>query len=237
MANIADIHCHIIPYVDDGAIDKDISDELISRQAEQGVTVICCTPHLRRDMFETPDDTIREQFRRLQERVMTAGTDVELYLSREYHADKLLLKTLESGKILPLGTDHLLLEMSNGASEREMKEYIETVQSYGYKPLLAHPERYHVIREYPETAERMVQLGAKLQLNAGSILGREGLKQKNLCRKLLKKKLIYAVASDAHDPEDRPPELDKVYELLTRKCGANYTEQLMYSNPLKILKG
>ena len=67
MNGIADIHCHIIPYVDDGALRMEEAKELLTMQIEQGVGTICCTQHLRHHMFETPDETIKEQFARLKE--------------------------------------------------------------------------------------------------------------------------------------------------------------------------
>ena len=237
MTNIADIHCHIIPYVDDGALDKDISRELIDAQQEQGVSAVCCTPHLRRGMFETPDEVIQEQFARLKARAAETHPQLRFWLSREYHADSLLLQTLESRKILPLGPDHLLLEMSNRASEEEMMEYIETVRHYGYRVLLAHPERYEALQRDWRLARRLAEAGAKLQLNTSSILGREGLGQKLLCRRLLKEQLVYCVASDAHDPEERPVELDRAAAYLTRRAGPLYTQQLLSRNPLAILEG
>ena len=236
MTGFADIHCHIIPYVDDGAVDKDTSDELLDRQIRQGAGVICCTPHLRCGMFETPDEKVIEQFSRLKKRAAGRGVNAELFLSREYHADRLLAKHLKEGSILPLGPGHLLLEMSSVSSESDMVEYIKLVQAYGLIPLMAHPERYRAIRQQEEIADRLVSLGAKLQINISSLLGREGIGQKRLCRRLLKRGTVYAVASDAHDLENRPPELDRAYSWLARKLGEKQAEMLMITNPLKILK-
>ena len=237
MIDIIDIHCHVLPLADDGPEAYERAVQLLRQLTNQGVREVCCTPCLRKGAAEISDAEISNRFEILKKSAAEAEIQAELYLSREYYADELFYDKLNRKEIMPLGRSHILLELPGEASEREMHDHIEKVTAHGYTPLLAHPERCRLICEYPAAAERLVKAGAQLQLNAGSILGREGLQQKNLCSKLLKKKLVYAVASEAHDPENIPPEMDAVYEWLVRKCGANYTGQLMYTNPLKILKG
>ena len=84
---MVDIHCHLLPYVDDGAEDLDEAVELLEEQHKQGVTTICFTPHLRTDMFESPDEKIIRQFERLDRIQRENGFGMSLYLSREYHCD------------------------------------------------------------------------------------------------------------------------------------------------------
>ena len=239
MKSPADIHCHIIPYVDDGAQTAQVSEELVEMLYSQGVRTICCTPHQRRGMFETPDDTIREQFEKLKIRAEKAGRgDISFFLSREYHADRLLLKALEQGKVIPYGeSNNILLEFSNSHPISDIHWFIRTVQDAGFRPLVAHVERYMQFWESTELAEELTQMGARLQSNCSSVLGREGHRQQAYTKKLLKKRLVYVIASDGHDPEDRPPELDKAAALITRKYGEEYAEQLLCTNPLNILTG
>ena len=238
MKNIADIHCHIIPYVDDGASVAAESEGLVEAAYATGVRTICCTPHLRRGMFETPDEAIQEQFEKLKERTLAAAypEEIKLFLSREYHADRLLLQRLEQNAILPLGLGkYLLLEFSNAHPLEDIHWFIKTVLDAGYKPLVAHAERYRVLWESPDLAEELIDLGAKIQMNSSSILGREGRHQASYCKKLLKRQLVSVVASDAHDTEIRVPELDLAAAHLTRKFGEDYAEKLLVQNPLEIL--
>ena len=76
-----------------------------------------------------------------------------------------------------------------------------------------------------------------IQMNAGSVLGREGRKQASYCRKLIKAKLVHVIASDAHDPEQRPPELERCFHYLEKEAGNSYAENLMHNGPLQILLG
>jgi len=238
MTGIADIHCHILPYVDDGALRKEESLELLEMQYAQGVRAVCATPHLRKGMFESTDDAIRLQFERLQERAGPLRERMRFFLSREYYCDEGLLARLERGEILPLGMGNcLLLEFSHAHSESEIQSYIQIVQQSGYRPLIAHLERCPALRGDTAQTAALVEMGALIQVNAGSILGREGRRQASFCRKLLKERLVHVVASDAHDPEMRPPELDRCAVYLTKKLGAAYAEQLLCTNPLQILLG
>ena len=238
MKNIADIHCHIIPYVDDGATLASQSEALVDQQYRAGVRTICCTPHLRRGMFETPDEVIKDRFEQLKERTRQAAypEEIRLFLSREYHADRLLLERLEKDSVLPLGSsNNLLLEFSNAHPLEDIHWFIKTVQDAGFRPLVAHAERYRVLWDSTELAEELTALGARLQMNCSSLLGREGRKQAAYCKKLLKKQLVSVVASDAHDTEDRPCELSLAADHLTRKYGEGYAAKLLSEYPLEIL--
>ncbi len=243
MRQIADLHCHILPYVDDGALRTQESDELVRMQRQQGANVICCTPHLRKHMFETPDDEIRRRFAQLLERQSKPSEDPEdafaaplrFFLSREYHCDALLLEKLEKGEILPLGEgNYILAEFSYRHSESQIHEYIRTILSYGFAPLIAHLERYPAI-EKPAQAAALIDMGALIQVNASSLCGSEGRRQAVWCKKLIKAGLVHVVASDAHDPAERPPELFDSAAFLERKFGSETAEALLWTNPLHIL--
>ncbi len=237
MTGLVDLHCHVLPYVDDGAARKEESMRLLEMQYEQGVRTICVTPHLRQRMFESADEDIRLQFERLKERAGALPGPVKLFLSREYYADKGLLAKLEAGEVLPLGEGrHLLVEFSRH-SEEDIHRYLDAVQSAGYTPLIAHVERYPALSGRPEAVEALKMRGCRIQINAGSILGREGLKQKHWSHRLLKLHLADVVASDAHDPQDRPPELDLCCRKLTRRYGEARARQLLCADPLHILLG
>ena len=236
MKQYVDIHCHILPYVDDGALRKEEANELIRMEYEQGVRTICFTPHLRQGMFESTDEEIRTQFDRLRERTEQVFPDLNLYLSREYHVDEGFAEKLVLDQLLPLGEGNtILLEFSHAHHVNDIIHTISSIQEHGYKPLIAHLERYEALYHDLDAIKKIVEMGAKVQMNAGSILGREGLRQSRWSKKLLKNKLVHVVASDAHDPESRPPELERCAVYLEKKVGIEFTEELLHSNPLQIL--
>lgn len=235
MIRIADIHCHILPYVDDGAEQKEESMALLESQYKQGVRVICVTPHLRKGMFETPDEILFEQFERLQECARTFKSKIHLYLSREYYCDSSFIQRVEEGNVISMGTGkYLLTEFSTRYSKLEVYEFIKIIRKSGYRPLIAHVERFPELKDL-KCVERMIHLGAKIQVNAGSLLGREGILQALWTRRLVKNHLVHVVASDAHDTENRPAELTKAAKYLRKIVGEAETKNLLYENPLTIL--
>ena len=236
MMELADIHCHLMPYVDDGAYDMDESAALLRIEAEQGVRTICLTPHLREGMFETPDDEIERRFEQMQELIREEALPLRIYHSREYHFDSLFRSRLEARQLRPLGEGSaLLVEFGHRHEQSEMRAAVQLVQSAGYTPLLAHVERFAPIRDDPDFARELTERGALLQVNAGSILGREGLRQKLFCKKLLRQELVFAIGSDAHDLSVRQVELKACAEHITRKFGEETAKRLLCANPLAIM--
>lgn len=139
---------------------------------------------------------------------------------------------------MPLGkSKRLLVEFSHRYTERQIDVLTEFILRTGYDVLIAHAERYPALQESTDSIKRLIDMGAMIQMNAGSILGREGRAQARWSKKLLSERLVHVIASDAHDPEDRPPELDECAAYLEKKIGVVYPRQLMHDNPLKIVQG
>ena len=235
---LVDLHCHLMPYVDDGAYDLDECRELLRSEVLQGVRTICLTPHLRADMFESTDEEIDSHFQQVLELVREEQLPLQLSCSREYHFDRIFRKRLEEGILRPLGRGRtLLVEFGGRDGGEEILEAIALVRRAGFLPLVAHAERYLPLHEDWAFAYELRDSGALVQVNAGSILGREGVRQRLLCRKLLKKGLVSAVASDAHDCQLRKPELELCFRQLETKYGRGTALRLLSGNPRAILDG
>lgn len=234
--NYVDIHCHIMPYVDDGAATMEEALQLLTMEAEAGVTELCLTPHLRDNMFNSPDEKILYNFARLNQARQKAGIPVRLHLSREYFYDSRFKELLAARKVIPMGRKwFLLVEFSYNSPFSELADAAHRVKQAGFVPLFAHVERYHAIQQNPSKAAVLAEQGVRLQLNASGILGKDGHLMKKTCHTLLKERLIFAVASDTHDTVRRAPDLQKCGKYLEKKFGREYTEELMYTNPLSIL--
>ena len=233
---MTDIHCHILPCVDDGAETTDEALELLRSEIEQGVDTVCLTPHLRKKMFISSDETIKKAFEKLKAAAAAAELPVELYLSREYHYDSGLLEKLESGELLPMGQERVLLvEFANLTTYREMLEAVRFVQSCGYKPLIAHVERYAAVQKSPDSIGALIKQGALIQINADSVIGRCGLVMKFTCRYLLKHDMVNVVASDAHDTQMRAVRMKDCEAYISKHYGSEKAEQLLNTAPLSIL--
>ncbi|MCR5665038.1 MAG: capsular biosynthesis protein [Oscillospiraceae bacterium] len=228
-----DIHCHLLPYVDDGANDLEEALRLLTLEAAQGVTEACATPHLRLGMFETPDEKLLAQYERLKGPAAEKG--LRLFLSREYHCDELLFDRLRDRTLLPIGDRTLLVEFSQRHSGEQLRKAVGQIQSGGYVPLIAHMERY------PAATESLIRTlreeGALIQVNADAVLGYDGRALRRFAWTLLKAGLVDVIASDAHSVEERPPRMRACSELLRKKLGDAQAEKLLHGNPASLLSG
>ena len=194
-----DIHCHILPGVDDGAADLDESLAMLEAAKEAGVTSIVCTPHCRDPYFDY--DAMWDAFELLQAH---AG-GFPLQMGFEVNHAKLMELGMDWADYLHYdGSNEFLLELSTRAGKLEFQEYERTIyelQGLGLDVIVAHPERYRAVRRNVELAERLVRLGCKLQASADFVKGGRLGRERRPARKLFERNLYRYIASDAHRPE------------------------------------
>lgn len=193
-----DMHCHILPGVDDGAKDLDMSLAMLDAAREAGVTSIVCTPHARDPYFDY--GAMWSAFRELCHHASTP-----LSMGFEVAHKKLLELGIDewAERLAIQDTGEFLLELDFGCSEADFRVYERTIfelQGRGLAVVIAHPERYRAIQKKPELAGRLVDLGCQLQASAGFVAGGLLDPASRCARKLLKRGLYSCVASDAHRP-------------------------------------
>lgn len=193
-----DIHCHILPGVDDGSHDLKESLAMLSCAYRVGITSIVCTPHCRDPWFDY--DAMRRAFRRLQ-----AHTDLPLQMAFEVNHTKLMdIGIGWASRLANQETGEFLLELSTRASEADFGVYARTVyalQAAGLKVTIAHPERYSAIQKNVELAHELVRMGCKLQASATFVESGRFSPVRRCAVKLAREGLYSCVASDAHCPE------------------------------------
>lgn len=197
---LVDIHTHILPYVDDGSPDMETSIELIKYEMNQGVNDLFITPHYFR--FREFLSTYEENaiiFNKLLEEIKKQNMDINLYLGNEIFCDQLTLKHLETKTVVPLGgSKYVLVEFSLYHDTGAIPEAINDLTARGYIPIIAHPERYTYLTQIADYTT-MKKMGARIQINVGSILGDYGRKIKKFVFKLIQNNLVDFIASDIHD--------------------------------------
>lgn len=237
MMNMIDMHCHIIPGVDDGAKSKREVECLLRAEYESGVRTIILTPHYRKGMFEAETDIVIRQATLVKEMTMELKLDLEVCLGCEYHANNDMIEELNGNECYRInGGRYVLVEFSSRHSYMKVRNWIYQLITSGYKPIIAHVERYPMVIDKMDKLEELVRLGAQLQVSAGAILGEYGFASKLFTRKLLKKRLVHFVGSDAHNMTDRSPNLGRCAEYISKKMGADYAEEIFVSNPRCILE-
>jgi protein-tyrosine phosphatase len=237
MQEMVDVHCHMLPYVDDGAETLEIAQEMLREHKRQGVERVVLTPHWRSHMFETSSEKIQEQFERMQSVVAQSNDMPTLLLGREYHYSQGFVEYMREHPLQTLGgSAFILLEFSYHEDGETMLNAIRTVQKAGYRVVTAHIERYAAVQKDKTFAQRIAQTGAWIQINAEAVLGKTGLSSKWLCKRLIKEGLVQLVASDSHDLERRAPNLGECASYIERKFGADTAQKLLCQNPKRLLE-
>lgn len=154
---IYDIHCHIVPGVDDGATDIEETGKLLRMEYEQGVRTIIATPHFRFRMFETSAEKVKEQFKLVEKAAAEVASDLHVYLGCEFHTNMEMISMLRENKVMTMaGSRYVLTEFSHNSEENYIRERLSTLLSGGYKPIVAHIERYEATRTSMDFVEELV---------------------------------------------------------------------------------
>jgi protein-tyrosine phosphatase len=232
MRGLTDLHCHLLPYVDDGAETMEETMAMLREEEKQGVANVIFTPHLRKGMFETPEEKIYEKY---QDVVEQNPTSLHLYLAREHHYDDLYIELLKECRLNTYGnTNCVLLEFSSRHSVNAVMRGVKSTVEMGYLPIVAHVERYTQLSN--ADVRRMKKLGALIQVNAGSILGDDGLYIKLLMHKWMQLNMIDYIASDAHHTDVRKVNMKAVSEYMIKKMGKEYAERILLRNPSVLIE-
>ncbi|MCR5735527.1 MAG: capsular biosynthesis protein [Lachnospiraceae bacterium] len=232
---MTDIHCHLLFGVDDGADTREMSILMLREAKAQGIDKIILTPHYRPGMFDYDKEKIEAAFDSLKKDAL--DNDISIYLGCEYHVDGYMTENIRAGSIHTLADrDYVLCEYKYQSSYGAVRSSINELLSSGYTPVIAHAERYALFEEKPEIMQEFRNMGALIQINAGSIVGAEGRSIKRLCKKALKLDLVDIVASDSHNIKDRRCYMKEACVYVAKKYGEERAVKLFEKNPAGILE-
>lgn len=193
-----DMHNHLLPGIDDGSPDVDTSLRLMQGMMDVGYDCFYCTPHVLGEVHPNTPATIGLAFQKLQEAVVEKGYQVSMGYSAEYMTDYEVENIINSGNLVTLPGRHVLIEMSYAVESPNIKDVIFLLQTKGYSPILAHPERYPYYFSRFNAYESFLDAGADLQINILSLSGYYGNDTKKIAEKLLDADFITWVGTDLH---------------------------------------
>lgn len=235
---LVNIHCHMLYGVDDGAKDPDTMTAMMEREYKSGVREICMTPHYNPAMFRCPVDVIRRRFEEVRRIAAEKFPDMELYLGQELYYYHDSVDDLLSGKCLSLNnTRGVLVEFGPNADRTTVTAGVSRLLTSGFVPVVAHVERYMLIRNKKECIRDLKSRGAYIQVNAESLVGKYGFMMKHDIMSLIRRGLVDVVADDCHDMVEKKPCLREAYGVVMRKFGKDTADRLFTENPRKILHG
>lgn len=234
--NYTDIHIHVIPGVDDGSENLDMSMEMLKLAYEEGIRRMIVTPHNKPMHHNVTKEKMQELLQLLRVRMKQEELEIELYPGNELYYREDLVKCMEQGKAITMADSrYVLIEFQPADRWEYIRDGINDMLMAGYRPILAHIERYQEVAKEMERVIRLKEMGCYIQVNTASVMGRYGMGIKRYVRKLLKQQLVDFVATDAHNATTRTPDMAKCAEYISKKCGAEYRNRLLTENPSKVI--
>ena len=234
---ITDMHCHVLPGIDDGAKDWDMTLQMMQRSWEAGVRTLIATPHYLPWRQTIIAEQVPDLCREAEERAgRELGISLPVWPGQELYYHRDILKDLESGRALSLaGSRHVLVEFDEQIPWRELQTAAEQFSRSRWQMIIAHVERFSALRD-PEHLEQVLSLGIQLQSNADEMTGGflngtvRWLKKRYAAREIL------YLGSDMHNLDSRPP-LSRSVLQWTERLPDDYRNELLQENASRILAG
>lgn len=199
-SNLAvDMHSHLIPGIDDGAPDMATALELVKGLKKLGYHKVITTPHVMGEYYPNSSETIRKGLAALKSAVLEAGLAMEIEAAAEYHLDELFETRLKERDLLTLSDKRLLLELSFFSEPPQLEHHIFTLRTAGYRPVLAHVERYAYYTGQWTVMERFKEMGCALQVNILSLTGYYGKPAAKWATQLIRRKMVDFLGTDLHN--------------------------------------
>jgi protein-tyrosine phosphatase len=231
-----DIHNHCLPLIDDGPKSLEESLRILRFAYDQGIREIIVTPHSIRNELLIEKEIIEQRLKEVQEAALMQDINIYLHTGCELFYSSGLLNNLLSGRANTLGgSKYILIEFFPDEELKRIIHAVYEVYSAGYYPIIAHVERYEALREI-KAVIKLVSLGAYIQVNSASVLGDEGRDKKAYIKKLLHRKLVHYIATDAHNMKNRKPKMIDCIQYIEKKFGYDYAAELSYLNAKEIIE-
>jgi len=232
-----DLHCHILPGIDDGAVDEGVALEMARMAIADGIVTIVCTPHITPGVYNNTAEGIEAAVRRFEATLNDAGVPLNLATGADVHLVQGLAEQLRDRQVPTLaGSRYFLLEPPHHVLPPRLGEVVAELLAAGYVPIITHPERLSWIETHYGVIESLAGLGAPIQITAASLLGRFGRRARYWSERMLDEGIVDFVASDGHGVDHRPPLLSEAREGVSAAHGEEIATRLFVSNPMKVLE-
>ena len=234
---IVDVHCHVLPGVDDGSKNEEMSMDMIDIAYSQGIRAMILTPHYYLGHTRETGADFKKIFEVLRGKVQQKYPDYEMYLGNEVYWNKGVIAALKDQRINTMqGTKYVLVEFAPAAGYSDIFEAIRMLTQAGYRPLVAHVERYHELTKHIDRVDEICKNGAILQMNVGSLVGGMFDSHVKWCRKLIQEGYISMIGTDAHNTDDRAPFVKEGLAWMEKKMDAELLEDVLHRNAEKLLR-
>lgn len=237
MDGFVDLHCHILPALDDGAKDMEKTREMLQIAYEEGIREIIATPHNFASKKSASVGQIKETIAEVERQMEQWSFRIKLHPGNEIYYRSEVPDLLEEGHIATLaGSKYVLVEFDPMTEYSYLRNGILKLSSYGYIPILAHTERYECLWKKKEKLQRVKDHGGLIQVNASSFQGGMFDEMAKRARYLMKNELLDFVGTDAHSTGRRSPRMKETTAYLYKKLGNKKADKILVHNPRAVLE-
>ncbi len=236
---MTDIHCHILPGMDDGPGFLDQALDMCQAAAEDGVKTIVATPHFRRGRLELTEDRVMDAVNALESAAKGKGFGLRILPGAEVAVFPEMHLYLKKARFLTLNNNgrYFLAELPPLSLPPNWDKFLLSLVPYGLTPVISHPERNYWFMNHPDALVSAVGRGLLIQVTAMSITGALGGDARDFSYYLLRRNVVHAIASDGHSPEFRRPVLSEAYGVAADLVGRKKAEDLVTTFPEAIIEG
>ena len=233
-----DLHCHILPGLDDGSPAMDVSVAMARLAVADGISDIVATPHIFREVSNLTDfSLLGKKQKELQSELDRQSIPLIIHCGVEVRFSHNLLDEIKKHRrnLVLAGSSYMFVEFPFDYVYSGVKDVFYQVMNEGLTPIITHPERNSSFVGHPELLYDLVEMGALVQANAGSFTGRYGSQAQDTARLLMQLNLIHFLASDGHNTDSRPPVLSAAVKSVEAIIGPEAAEALVRANPRAVL--
>lgn len=231
---VVDIHSHILPGVDDGAESIEDSMRMLEIASNNGITDIICTPHFKEYLNTINKQEILRVFKQLDIQKTIYGIDINLYLGNEVLYTNGVIDKADDYYNLN-NSNYMLVEFDPRTSYIKIINDLKNLKRLGLFVVLAHIERYVTIAENIKYVKEIKDMNILIQVNANSVINKNDKETYKFVNKILKKKYVDFIASDAHSSYIRTPAIKETIKYLYKKYDEEYVDGILYKNAIKYL--
>ncbi len=231
-----DLHCHILPGIDDGAVDLGVSLDMARASVADGVSVLACTPHILPGLYHNAGPQIVSAIRQLQDALVENDIPLRLVAGADVHMVPDLVEGLRSGRIVSLaGSRYILIEPPHHTAPPHLESFFFSMLVEGFVPILTHPERLNWLPHRYESIRQLVRAGVWMQVTSGSLAGAFGRHAQYWAHRMLDEGCVHILATDAHDTQRRPPDLSRGRDLAAARVGVEEADHLVRTRPSGVI--
>lgn len=251
---IYDVHAHLLPGMDDGPSSMEEAAKMLEAAERQGITNVFVTPHFSPRFLNMDPDRIKKKCAELAEyRGCMRGQEgdgkasekrnhghgkepIKLWTGQEITYSSATLRLLDEGKLLTLAdSNYILIEFHPAVSYSEIFKAVRLLRIEGYRPVIAHVERYSSLRE-EDRVEELSNQGAYIQMNYRSVGGKWRESTTRWCRRLLKDEQVHFLGTDMHNMQNRKPETEEALRWMESHLDKKYLDRILCTNAKKIIQ-